>query len=397
MSISMQYSLSYYPQTSLKTLLGCGLLSLLLTSGCSQSNDQSSAYADTTTVEQGAEELAASDSADSFSVGTLDTDDSDELVNDSVDLDDNSEETQKESTPETRLAYALPEVAYEVDELPEIATAANNAVWLAGEPVDAALAIKIQALLNYHHHSVGAVDGSLGRNVAKAMQVFQEKQGLEPTGVMDSQTWEALTADYNLNSQPVLVNYQLTKDDVTIPYQPKGQQYESVTEAVAEKFHMSQGLLTRLNPDTPLEAGNKILVYNPYRPNMTPVVHVVANKEKNLLLAYDKDEQLVASYPTTMGSNYRPSPEGEYKVTSRIINPTYNKDFSNKETMLPPGPNNPVGRVWIGINKPSFGIHGSPNPEKISQQKSSGCVRLTNWDVLGLYGTIEEGATVKFE
>ena len=393
----MQYSLSYYPQTSLKTLLGCGLLSLLLTSGCSQSNDQSSAYADTTTVEQGAEEMAASDSADSFSVGTLDTDDSHDLVNDSVDLDDNSEETQKESTPETRLAYALPEVAYEVDELPEIATAANNAVWLAGEPVDAALAIKIQALLNYHHHSVGAVDGSLGRNVAKAMQVFQEKQGLEPTGVMDSQTWEALTADYDLHSQPVLVNYQLTKDDVTIPYQPKGQQYESVTEAVAEKFHMSQGLLTRLNPDTPLEAGNKILVYNPYRPNMTPVVHVVANKEKNLLLAYDKDEQLVASYPTTMGSNYRPSPEGEYKVTSRIINPTYNKDFSNKETMLPPGPNNPVGRVWIGINKPSFGIHGSPNPEKISQQKSSGCVRLTNWDVLGLYGTIEEGATVKFE
>ncbi len=397
MSISMQYSLSYYPQTSLKTLLGCGLLSLLLTSGCSQSNDQSSAYADTTTVEQGAEEMAASDSADSFSVGTLDTDDSHELVNDSVDLDDNSEETQKESTPETRLAYALPEVAYEVDELPEIAAAANNAVWLAGEPVDAALAIKIQALLNYHHHSVGAVDGSLGRNVAKAMQVFQEKQGLEPTGVMDSQTWEALTADYDLHSQPVLVNYQLTKDDVTIPYQPKGQQYESVTEAVAEKFHMSQGLLTRLNPDTPLEAGNKILVYNPYRPNMTPVAHVVANKEKNLLLAYDKDEQLVASYPTTMGSNYRPSPEGEYKVTSRIINPTYNKDFSNKETMLPPGPNNPVGRVWIGINKPSFGIHGSPNPEKISQQKSSGCVRLTNWDVLGLYGTIEEGATVKFE
>ena len=393
----MQYSLSYYPQTSLKTLLGCGLLSLLLTSGCSQSNDQSSAYADTTTVEQGAEEMAASDSADSFSVGTLETDDSHELVNDSVDLDDNSEETQKESTPETRLAYALPEVAYEVDELPEIATAANNAVWLAGEPVDAALAIKIQALLNYHHHSVGAVDGSLGRNVAKAMQVFQEKQGLEPTGVMDSQTWEALTADYDLHSQPVLVNYQLTKDDVTIPYQPKGQQYESVTEAVAEKFHMSQGLLTRLNPDTPLEAGNKILVYNPYRPNMTPVVHVVANKEKNLLLAYDKDEQLVASYPTTMGSNYRPSPEGEYKVTSRIINPTYNKDFSNKETMLPPGPNNPVGRVWIGINKPSFGIHGSPNPEKISQQKSSGCVRLTNWDVLGLYGTIEDGATVKFE
>jgi len=341
--------------------------------------------------------MAASDSADSFSVGTLDPDDSHELVNDSVGLDDNSEETQKESTPETRLAYALPEVAYEVDELPEIATAANSAVWSAGEPVDAALAIKIQALLNYHHHSVGAVDGSLGRNVAKAMQVFQEKQGLEPTGVMDSQTWEALTADYDLHSQPVLVNYQLTKDDVTIPYQPKGQQYESVTEAVAEKFHMSQGLLDRLNPDTPLEAGNKILVYNPYRPNMTPVAHVVANKEKNLLLAYDKDEQLVASYPTTMGSNYRPSPEGEYKVTSRIINPTYNKDFSNKETMLPPGPNNPVGRVWIGINKPSFGIHGSPNPEKISQQKSSGCVRLTNWDVLGLYGTIEEGATVKFE
>ena len=159
---------------------------------------------------------------------------------------------------------------------------------------------------------------------------------------------------------------------------------------------MSQGLLLRLNADTSFEAGNTIVVYNPYQPNAIPVHRVVAVKSKNLLYAYDENDTLVASYPTTMGSVYKPSPNGEYKVLSRIKDPTYNKDFKNPKTALPPGPNNPVGRVWIGINKRSYGIHGSPNPERISRQNSSGCVRLTNWDALGLYGTIEEGAKVEF-
>ena len=295
-----------------------------------------------------------------------------------------------------RLAKALPELPYDITDLPPKAQEVNQAMWTPEAPLDENLILKIQALLNYNHHSVGAVDGRFGKNVVKALQVFQEKNGLQVTGDIDSETWNKLTEDSTISEQPVLVNYTLTDEDVTLISNPKGQQFESVLEAVAEKFHMSQGLLFRLNADTSFEAGNTIVVYNPYQPNAIPVHRVVAVKSKNLLYAYDENDTLVASYPTTMGSVYKPSPNGEYKVLSRIKDPTYNKDFKNPKTALPPGPNNPVGRVWIGINKRSYGIHGSPNPERISRQNSSGCVRLTNWDALGLYGTIEEGAKVEF-
>lgn len=295
-----------------------------------------------------------------------------------------------------RLAKALPELPYDITDLPPKAQEVNQAMWTPEAPLDENLILKIQALLNYNHHSVGEVDGRFGKNVVKALQVFQEKNGLQVTGDIDSETWNKLTEDSTINEQPVLVNYTLTDEDVTLISNPKGQQFESVLEAVAEKFHMSQGLLLRLNADTSFEAGNTIVVYNPYQPNAIPVHRVVAVKSKNLLYAYDENDTLVASYPTTMGSVYKPSPNGEYKVLSRIKDPTYNKDFKNPKTALPPGPNNPVGRVWIGINKRSYGIHGSPNPERISRQNSSGCVRLTNWDALGLYGTIEEGAKVEF-
>lgn len=295
-----------------------------------------------------------------------------------------------------RLAKALPELPYDITDLPPKAQEVNQAMWTPEAPLDENLILKIQALLNYNHHSVGAVDGRFGKNVVKALQVFQEKNGLQVTGDIDSETCDKLTEDSAISEQPVLVNYTLTDEDVTLISNPKGQQFESVLEAVAEKFHMSQGLLLRLNADTSFEAGNTIVVYNPYQPNAIPVHRVVAVKSKNLLYAYDENDTLVASYPTTMGSVYKPSPNGEYKVLSRIKDPTYNKDFKNPKTALPPGPNNPVGRVWIGINKRSYGIHGSPNPERISRQNSSGCVRLTNWDALGLYGTIEEGAKVEF-
>ena len=295
-----------------------------------------------------------------------------------------------------RLAKAFPELPYSLDMLPEKAQMVNEAQWTPEAILDENLIIKIQGLLNYNHHSVGAVDGRFGANVIKALQVFQERHGLEVNGQLDPETWAKLTENETIISQPILVNYTLTEEDVTLISHPKGQQFTSVLEAVAEKFHMSQGLLLRLNPETPLEQGNTILVYNPYQPNEQEVHRVVAVKAKNLLYAYNDKDELVASYPTTMGSVYKPSPNGEYKVLSRIKDPTYNKDFSNPNTVLPPGPNNPVGRVWIGINKPSYGIHGSPNPERISRQNSAGCVRLTNWDALGLYGTIEEGAKVEF-
>ena len=297
-----------------------------------------------------------------------------------------------------RLSQALQELPYEVQTLDDYAKSVNAAIWTPPQApntqntLDEATVLRIQALLNWHHHGVGAVDGKMNKNTIKAMRVFQEKNNLPLTETMDLATWQALSADTHLSEQPVLVRYELTADDVRL-YGGRSQ-YGSVAEKIAEKFHMNRELLKSLNPNTSLKAGNIITVYNPYQPNEVAVSRVQVKRKENILYAYDKDNNLVASYPTTV--NLARTPKGNYKVTSRVMKPTYNKDFRSKKGIIEPGPNNPVGLVWIGISKPSFGIHGSPHPEKISQQTSAGCVRLTNWDALGLFGAIEEGAEVEF-
>ncbi len=295
---------------------------------------------------------------------------------------------------EQRLMEALPEIEYHTNDLPEFAQKVNNADWVEGVSLNSATVTKIQALLNWHNHSVGAVDGSFSNNTIKAMQAFQKARGIKPTSTMNAVTWDFLTKDSKITQRPVLVKYQLKQEDVTIPRYYKRSQYANVREAIAEKFHMSRAMLNRLNPNIPLKAGNTITVYNPGQPNSKPVHRVVVYKKKNLLVAYDDNDNIIASYPTTVGFK---SPSGSYTVANRVINPSYNSDFTNKANTIPPGPNNPVGLVWMGLSKPSFGIHGSPMPEMISRQRSHGCVRLTNWDALSLYGAMQHGAKVDFK
>lgn len=296
---------------------------------------------------------------------------------------------------EARLAKAIPQIDYSLEGLSPMALQVNRASWYGQKNLDKPAVIRMQALLNWHNHGVGAVDGKLSHNFIKAMRAFQKANKLAVTDKMTAETWLALTKNDEIAKRPTLVNYTLTAQDIRIPYHPKGQQFRSVREALAEKFHMSQALLSELNPKKRFRAGEVITVYNPTVSLTTPINRVVVDKKQNLLYAYDNDN-LLATYPTTVGSRYTPSPSGGYRVTSRILDPTYNKDFSNKNSVLPPGPNNPVGRVWLGLSKPSFGIHGSPEPEMISRQQSHGCVRLTNWDALTLYSVIEHGAKVEF-
>ncbi|WP_066800188.1 L,D-transpeptidase family protein [Moraxella oblonga] len=297
---------------------------------------------------------------------------------------------------DARLAMAFDEIIYNTQDLDDFAKSVNSAVWRGPEDNhNPAVIMRIQALLNWHHHSVGAVDGKMTLNTIKAMHVFQQLHDLPTSNEMNAQTWAKLTANQALMRQPVLVRYQIVDQDF-IKVNSKGRStYKNGSEAIGERFHMSLDLLKQLNKGVVITAGNTITVYNPYEPNKTPIHRVVVKRDQNILYAYDENNRLTATYPTTV--NLARTPQGTYQVTSRVLDPVYNKDFSNKKTAISAGPNNPVGRVWIGIDKPTFGIHGSPEPEKISQQSSAGCVRLTNWDALGLFATIENGATVVFD
>ena len=303
----------------------------------------------------------------------------------------------------------LPTIKYTTENLPAVAQKINAATWKEGTKIDRNVGTKLQALLNWNQNGVGPVDGYWGKNTIKAMQAFQKANGLTVTNDLNNETWQALTKNEKLMTQPVLVSYQLSEADVNIKTTSipagaeakaklDGMYYESVTESLAEKFHISEKYLKMLNPTAKFTAGETITVYNPGNPNTKPVSRVVADKATETLYAYDAKDNLIASYPTTVGSTATPSPTGTHTVEVKVHEPNYTYTGNDgSKAIIPPGPNNPVGLVWIGLSKPSYGIHGSPDPARISRQASAGCIRLTNWDALALLGVIQNGATVEFK
>ncbi|MBF2718510.1 murein L,D-transpeptidase [Psychrobacter sp. NG254] len=302
----------------------------------------------------------------------------------------------------------LPTIKYTTEDLSTTAKKVNEANWTEGASIDRNTGTKLQALLNWHHNGVGAVDGYWGENTRKAMQAFQQANDLAVTETLNDETWQALTKNEKLMTQPVLISYQLNEADInvkttTIPTETaakaklEGMYYESLTEALAEKFHISEKYLKSLNPNAQFTVDETITVYNPGNPNTKPVSRVVADKTTETLYAYDEKNNLIASYPTTVGSTATPSPTGTHTVKVKVHEPNYTYTAEDgSKLIIPPGPNNPVGSVWIGLSKPTYGIHGSPDPARISRQASAGCIRLTNWDALSLLGVIQNGATVEF-
>ncbi|WP_263242029.1 L,D-transpeptidase family protein [Psychrobacter sp. SC65A.3] len=286
----------------------------------------------------------------------------------------------------------------------------NGATWTPSMKVNSAMTIKMQALLDWNHASPGAIDGGWGMNSKKALINFQTMQGLPANGKMDQKTWDALNKNIPAN-KPVLVTYTITEDDVntnfaTMPADSeakskmKGLYYQDIKEMFGERFHMDVRYLDKLNKNKQYKAGETITVLNTRAPLKQRINRVVANKADKTLYAYN-DNKLVATYPTTVGSDSTPSPQGTFKIVNKVKMPWYKatvgEGADKKVHMLPPGPNSPVGVVWMGLSKPSYGLHGSPKPEGISRQASAGCVRLTNWDVLEVYANIENGATVELK
>lgn len=299
---------------------------------------------------------------------------------------------------------------YKTTNLSNYARAVNSAVWTPNMRRNTAMTVKMQALLDWNHASPGPIDGGWGLNSTKALANFQTMKGLPSTGKMNAATWSALTKNIDPN-QPVLVQYTLTKDDVNTNFaqtpsgsqaksKMKGLYYQNIKEMLGERFHMDVRYLEKLNKGKSFTEGETITVINVGTPLKAKINRVVADKATKTLYAYNGDK-LVATYPTTVGSTATPSPTGTFKIVNKVKMPWYKstvKSGDKKEVfMLPPGPNSPVGVVWMGLSKPSYGIHGSPVPEGISRQASAGCVRLTNWDVLEVYANIENGASVELK
>jgi lipoprotein-anchoring transpeptidase ErfK/SrfK len=275
--------------------------------------------------------------------------------------------------------------------------------------------IKLQVLLDRNNASPGVIDGLAGDNVVKAVKAFEEMRGETQDGIIDAALWAALEAT---SAEPVLASYVITPEDVAGPFVPTmphdyaeqaalpGLSYRDAAELLAERFHMDEAFLRRLNPHaTFTEAGEEIIVANVGKPLKAKVAHVVADKARKQLRGYDADNRLVVAYPATIGSSDMPSPTGTHAVKAIAINPDYwyrpkvnfVQGTNTKALRLPPGPNGPVGATWVGLDKPTYGLHGTPEPSKIDKTNSHGCVRLTNWDARELAGLVAPGVPVDFQ
>lgn len=295
------------------------------------------------------------------------------------------------------------------------AAAVNNAEYnskLSTDSIEAA-AIRVQVLLARAQFSPGEIDGKLGENVEKALKAFAEAKGLAPSKGLSEDVWKALVAG---SAEAVIVEYKIAESDVKRPFLEKlpakmddmkslkALGYTSPREGIAEKFHMSEGLLEALNPKKKFDqAGETILVANVLtKPAKLTIGRVEVDKSQQTVKAFAPSGELVAFFPATVGSEEKPTPSGSLKVVSVDANPNYryNPDYkfkgvkSREAFTIKPGPNSRVGSYWIGLSAEGIGIHGTSNPSKVSKSESHGCVRLTNWDVGLLGSNIKKGTPV---
>jgi lipoprotein-anchoring transpeptidase ErfK/SrfK len=292
-------------------------------------------------------------------------------------------------------------------------------VFIALPNYDEETATRLQIFLDNSDFGPGKIDGKMGEFFRKALVSYKHAHGIPITGVVDQ---------WMLDQVPqTFTTYTIKGDDLAyVGDLPTGHEaqsklkflpYTSMLEFVAERFHSAEAYIQKLNPGTNwdhLKPGDTVKVPNvlpfkvedfverkvPQNPALTGRKIYVDTKE-HLLEVFDKD-QLVCVFPITPGSKTLPAPIGTWKILGVTVWPWFRYDEamlnygvrSENYINLPPGPNNLVGVLWMGLNKPGIGIHGTNNPETIGRAASHGCIRLANWDAARVKDLVTVGNTV---
>lgn len=330
----------------------------------------------------------------------------------------------------------------------------------AAAPADgqAQAVMQAQVVLDRLGFSAGVIDGVLREPTRNAIRGFQKANALRESGELDEATMAALgkwssiaairsvTIPADFAAGPFAPLPEHASQQAKLP----ALGYASLEEKLAERFHTTVEVLRQLNgvaqptpaaapsatpqpasatpapAPVPFAAGQQIRVPNVGADQIDgasvenkdwlrtlimlgvgtaqpKVDRIVVSKSKGTLEAYE-GEKLVALFNVTTGSRHDPLPLGDWKINGTSYNPKfhYNPDLfwdvpdSKDAELLPPGPNSPVGVVWIDLSKEHYGIHGTPEPASIGQAESHGCVRLTNWDAARLARMVSGSTAVKF-
>lgn len=308
----------------------------------------------------------------------------------------------------------------------------------AGKPPIDYTILHAQVILDHLGFSPGILDGREGQSLVAAIKGFQEARGIRRTGMLDTPTLRALRT---YRAWRPVKRMAVPNEALQGPFvnpMPKGAAeqaklatlgYARPLEKLAEMFHTTPEILVELNPGgTKIAAGatfvfpNAIPVSRNYDADLNPewrrtlaelnvdatqpvADHVVVDKSDSVLRVLDKQDRLVAQFSATMGSEHDPLPIGQWTIKGADTNPKfhYNPDLfwdakpGDEKAMLPPGPNGPVGVVWLDLSKEHYGIHGTPEPQTIGRTESHGCIRLTNWDAARLALMVKPGTKAVFQ
>lgn len=298
--------------------------------------------------------------------------------------------------------------------------------------------IHVQVLLDQLGFAPGVIDGKGGQSLKAALRGFQKARGLPVTGEVDNPTLQVL---HRYRALRPIRTLTISPGDAAgpfngpLPKDPAAQAklptlgYANLLERLAEKFHTTPATLVGLNgPAARLIPGARLRFPNvlpssraydaklpeTWRRTLSGLnvsahqpdgARVVVDKSEGVLKVYDKADRLVAQFPATMGSEHDPLPIGKWTIKGAAFNPPFHynpklfwdvNDGKSKQ-LLPPGPNGPVGVIWLDLSKPHYGIHGTPNPETIGRAESHGCIRLSNWDAARLSLMVKPGTPAVFQ